>query len=226
MDRTGAKQQRLESSKKTVGRGSAAARRGSRPKWESSGPVPSAWSPSQRGLTLATLRGLREEARELGEQAFKRLYWGYFLVPLGPTRTAHADGDLQRTLDLGAGCAEDETLRCGFDSIYKPEALHPLSGWVFCVRRDVPTQLLIGRNEYCSIVVPDPSVSDLHCVFRCARRSVSIEDVVSTNGTLLNMSPIEPGQLVPVGDRDVITLGRFSLSLVSVTTMWSQLQQL
>lgn len=45
---------------------------------------------------------------------------------------------------------------------------------------------VVGRNPDCDIVIEHAAVSSRHCLFRLVDRTVYVEDLASTNGTLVN----------------------------------------
>lgn len=72
--------------------------------------------------------------------------------------------------------------------------------------------LMVGRAPSCDLVINDPSVSKQHAVLRWHGQAgaCTLEDLKSTNGTLLNGQALEPkreaflrdGYLVRFGDAD------------------------
>lgn len=54
---------------------------------------------------------------------------------------------------------------------------------------------VVGRSDAVDVVLPDPSVSRIHCVFCNRNGSVSLSDMESASGTLLNGRPIEEASL-------------------------------
>jgi len=65
---------------------------------------------------------------------------------------------------------------------------------------------VLGRSRECRIVLDDATVSKEHARLRVEGPSVFIEDLDSTNGTLVNGKAIEGPTLLHRGDR--IALGR------------------
>ncbi len=66
-------------------------------------------------------------------------------------------------------------------------------------------QLVIGRDEKNGIHLGDPSVSRRHALLSCALDEYFIEDLGSTNGTLLNDRPVtkhilKSGDLLRIGE--------------------------
>jgi hypothetical protein len=84
----------------------------------------------------------------------------------------------------------------------------PLAGTVY----DLQTETTIGRAPGCGVVVDDPRVSKLHTrLFHSGGRWV-VEDLGSTNGTLLNDHVLDLAKNVGPGDR--IQVGEHVLELV------------
>lgn len=66
-------------------------------------------------------------------------------------------------------------------------------------------ETLIGRSPYCSVVLTDPLVSRQHATFQATNGGLSIRDLASHNGTLVNGEAIHgpcelrPGDVIEVG---------------------------
>lgn len=72
------------------------------------------------------------------------------------------------------------------------------------------SQAMVGRAEDADVQFPDKSVSRRHCLIRRHRATWWIEDLRSTNGTLLNGIPLfEPTPLAD-GDEVVVGFSRFT----------------
>jgi hypothetical protein len=69
----------------------------------------------------------------------------------------------------------------------------------------------IGRDLGCSIVVDDPFASAQHAALTYRGRVWYLEDLGSTNGTLLNGQPV--GGPMPLGFGDVVGVGEMSFRL-------------
>ena len=76
--------------------------------------------------------------------------------------------------------------------------------------RDAP--LVVGRRSDCDVVLPDISVSRQHCAVSWDPDAASfvIDDLRSTNGTLLNERPVTHA---PLADGDVLTVGSYLLTV-------------
>lgn len=81
-----------------------------------------------------------------------------------------------------------------------------LRGRVF-VLDDQP--MLVGRDSTCQIQVGDPGVSRRHAVVWRASGRTTVEDLASTNGTMLNGHPVLGQQVLHSGD--VLDFGPFEV---------------
>jgi predicted component of type VI protein secretion system len=70
------------------------------------------------------------------------------------------------------------------------------------ITRDVT---LVGRREYCDLVIAHPSLSKRHCVLVRTDGLLVVRDLVSTNGTKVNGQRVMWAALLP---NDRLTLGR------------------
>ncbi len=64
---------------------------------------------------------------------------------------------------------------------------------------------VIGRREYCDLVVPHPSLSKRHCVLVRTDGLLILRDLISTNGTKVNGQRVVWAALLP---NDRLTIGR------------------
>lgn len=64
--------------------------------------------------------------------------------------------------------------------------------------------LVIGRSEYCSLILDHVSVSRLHARMRFAAGGVVIEDAKSRNGTFVNERRIDAPTVIGPADRIVV----------------------
>lgn len=86
--------------------------------------------------------------------------------------------------------------------------LVPLNGDTpIAIARDVT---LIGRREYCDVVLPHPSLSKRHCVLVRTDGLLIVRDLVSTNGTKVNGQRVMWAALLP---NDKLTLGRLKFKV-------------
>jgi pSer/pThr/pTyr-binding forkhead associated (FHA) protein len=72
-------------------------------------------------------------------------------------------------------------------------------------------ETLVGRSNYCSIVLQDTSVSRQHAAVVVTPQGVTIEDLGSENGTFVNGERIQAKQRLVPGD--LIELGPVRLEL-------------
>jgi pSer/pThr/pTyr-binding forkhead associated (FHA) protein len=70
------------------------------------------------------------------------------------------------------------------------------------IDRDVT---VVGRREFCDVVVPHPSLSKRHCVLVRTDGLLVVRDLVSTNGTKVNGQRVSWAALLP---NDRLTLGK------------------
>jgi pSer/pThr/pTyr-binding forkhead associated (FHA) protein len=78
---------------------------------------------------------------------------------------------------------------------------------------DAP-RVVIGRSAECGLAIPDPLLSRRHCAFTTdGKGGYYIEDLGSTNATLLNNRKISEKTRLQYGDRIVLgnTIVRFYL---------------
>ena len=68
--------------------------------------------------------------------------------------------------------------------------------------------ITIGRNNNCDIQINNLGVSKKHAAITRQNGNYYIEDLNSTNGTLLNNEPVKRASL---SRKDVITVGKHSL---------------
>ena len=69
----------------------------------------------------------------------------------------------------------------------------------------------VGRTVENDVVIPEYSISKCHCTFELGEGSMTVRDAGSTNGTLLNGSPLGADAPVPLCGGETITMGRFEL---------------
>jgi hypothetical protein len=63
------------------------------------------------------------------------------------------------------------------------------------------SQALAGRSSDMDIFLDDTFVSAKHALFEVTEEGFSVEDLRSTNGTLINGAPVHGATLLEVGDR-------------------------
>ena len=97
-------------------------------------------------------------------------------------------------------------------AVHNPLKRHPLAGRVFVipVSSKPSGSLIFGREKPADILVPDETVSVLHCVVQWDDNEVSITDAGSTNGTQVNLHPLRPQRPVELLNEDIVTIGPHS----------------
>ena len=89
----------------------------------------------------------------------------------------------------------------------------PMKGEAFDLTEDT---VFIGRASTNDIQINDSTISRKHIkIFRIGKKFF-VEDLKSTNGTLINGEMIAPGEAFEVGDRDTISIGNTTVRLSGV----------
>lgn len=119
------------------------------------------------------------------------------------------------------------TLCLGFEQV--PGALehppHPLVGIIIPIRGGGSrSRVVAGRRPPAEIVVDDPAVSERHCGFEWRGSAILVTDLGSTNGTLINGTPLEPPLAHTLRDEDILTLGRHSFQFFTPEVLYTYLQ--
>lgn len=73
--------------------------------------------------------------------------------------------------------------------------------------------VFVGRSSTNDLQIFDSSISRKHIKLFRLENLVFVEDLKSTNGTLVNGEPIEPGEGVQVEEGDIISLGHTAIRL-------------
>ena len=76
-----------------------------------------------------------------------------------------------------------------------------------------PGRFLIGRDGRCQLRPRSPTVSQFHCVLRRQGERVTVEDLGSTNGTLVNAHLLGRGERVTLRDGDRLQIGQLTFAL-------------
>jgi pSer/pThr/pTyr-binding forkhead associated (FHA) protein len=92
-----------------------------------------------------------------------------------------------------------------------PLLLHIRSGPATGAVHAVSDSATIGRSNGVDIVIPDEAVSRTHAAFRADGQTLVVEDLGSSNGTLVNGEPIATPQRLSPGD--VVTVGSTELEV-------------
>ena len=77
-------------------------------------------------------------------------------------------------------------------------------GLVFELKED---SVSVGRNDQRDICIKDPSLSSYHCDFIHTEEGYFVCDRDSTNGTRLNNVPLNPEEMYPLKNSDLLQLG-------------------
>lgn len=118
----------------------------------------------------------------------------------------------KRTVALKRSDATDEvSLLFEFDDLVVA-TLPPL---------DTGAPLNVGRMPDCDLVIDDPSVSKLHARITWDGKDALLEDLKSSNGTLLNSDALN--MKMAVRDGDTISFGDAHFCYLSTNTLHSRL---
>lgn len=77
----------------------------------------------------------------------------------------------------------------------------------------VRNPFVVGRGADCDLVLNSRSVSRRHLEFKLKRAGLTIKDLGSRNGSIVNGVAIEPNTRVVIKSGDVIQVGKFKLSV-------------
>jgi pSer/pThr/pTyr-binding forkhead associated (FHA) protein len=140
------------------------------------------------------------ELRKIGERAFRHRYRSSVLVVSGRAAPQRR-GRLQSEVKTVVG---------------KREPVAGLVGRVFAlVKRPegTPGPVVIGRSDEgeIDVAIPDASISKRHCAFGARNGLATITDCGSTNGTLVNGTPVQGSWVMDLCGGELITLGRLEL---------------
>jgi hypothetical protein len=142
------------------------------------------------------LEQFAEQFRDVGLEAFRRLYPWSFLVALGMA------GDLDQSSTSGT------TIIRITDSVLERGRI---SGRVFPLtkaRYSPKGPITIGRTSENDVVIPEYSVSRKHCFIALVDGGYRITDWGSANGTLVNETAIGKMTPHPLQGGEILTLGR------------------
>ncbi|GAE88445.1 FHA domain-containing protein [Acetivibrio straminisolvens] len=74
----------------------------------------------------------------------------------------------------------------------------------------------IGRNDKNDIVIKDPFISGIHAYIMVEDQSIRIKDMGSKNGTFVNGTRLNEGEIVSLKDGDNIKIGHVKFLFVSM----------
>ena len=142
------------------------------------------------------LEQFAEQFRDVGMDAFRRMYPWPFLLALGMA------GDLDRSSTSGTTIIRinDSVLERG-----------RIAGRIFPLvktRYSPKGPITIGRTSENDVVIPEYSVSRKHCFIAVVNGGYRITDWGSANGTLVNEKEIGKMTPFPLQGREILTLGR------------------
>ncbi len=81
------------------------------------------------------------------------------------------------------------------------------------VRCNLPDgEFTIGRGEGARLRLRNPAVSERHALLRVKDGGVTVEDLSSSNGTLLNGNPLPPGAPYPLSNGDIVEIGPYRIA--------------
>jgi len=155
--------------------------------------------PTSGGGTAQYLADFVEDMRK-GELSFAYQYRWSAMIVTGLTGTLSDQGTRTGTL-----ITDDQSADMRLASL--------LVGRVFLLRKNgsqqAPGQIRVGRIAENDVAIPEFSISKHHCLLRRAPNRTTIEDLGSTNGSLVNGTKLIPQQQYAVEDGSEIVLGRF-----------------
>lgn len=101
-----------------------------------------------------------------------------------------------------APAAESEEEAESYPRLVVLESPGEKTGETFLIRGEA----VLGRTSECDVIISDVSVSHKHARISKSGRGFMLEDLGSTNGTLLNNRKID--RLIPVKSGDTIKIGK------------------
>jgi DNA-binding winged helix-turn-helix (wHTH) protein len=103
---------------------------------------------------------------------------------------------------------------CGTASQSDGGPLSTASCWLVWRKQELPLrdgENLVGREADVQVRIDAPSVSRRHARITVTSRDVTVEDLDSKNGTLLNDRPVDGS--MPLADLDALTVGSVQLTV-------------
>jgi hypothetical protein len=165
-----------------------------------------------------TLKDFILAARSLSRADFLKANPDPLLVAMGVLDTE----------EIRAKCGSTTELCVSKPATHNPQAKHPLVGRVFIVPLSSwPSgSIVFGREPPSDVVLADDTVSIRHCAVRWDGTDVTVADLGSTNGTLVNLRPVRPSRPVELLNEDIITVGRHSFQFFLPQQLHTMLQVL
>jgi pSer/pThr/pTyr-binding forkhead associated (FHA) protein len=114
--------------------------------------------------------------------------------------------------EIRARCGATTEVKVSKPATHNPRRQHPLAGQVFVlpVSSKESGSIIFGRERPADILVPDDTVSILHCMIEWSEGRVTITDPGSTNGTQVNLLPLREKRPVALLNEDIVTIGPHS----------------
>jgi hypothetical protein len=160
---------------------------------------------------VLTVRELRELAARLDEAAFAKQL-GPFVLVERPFKKERKSGSLdltpKSTRPLKGSRATKGVL--DFDDLWVA-TLPPLAEG---------DEVLIGRTADCDVMLDEGTVSKHHATIRWKKKKhAELEDLGSSNGTLLNGTKAPPHQGLRLEDNDALDFGAVRVLFLEVATL-------
>jgi hypothetical protein len=169
------------------------------------------------GVEVIRLRDLVELTSQTDHVQFVAEHPGTYLVSMGILlgELAPREGERRSTISINFGPR----------LAHAAAGDHPLAGIVFRIPPGAP-RVTFGRGVDCDVVLPDESVSDHHCLIEFVRDGMKVTDLGSKNGTTVNLMRVPQGVAFPLGDANVLTVGRQSFQVLSAARLYDELSVL
>jgi FHA domain len=142
-----------------------------------------------------------QELKRVGEVAFRKRHPTPVLIVTGrATRGTRAGTDeVTRVTSVAKSGKHRATLALVHRVFALAKAPNAAAGAV-----------LVGRTSENDVSIPEYSISKKHCAFELKDGGMTVADCGSTNGTMLNGTPLEQDVPVPLCGGEIITMGRFT----------------
>jgi hypothetical protein len=87
------------------------------------------------------------------------------------------------------------------------------------------TRIVIGRTNEADVVIPELSISVLHCALEATPFGLSVVDLGSTNGTFVNGQRVAKGSPLSLNNGAKLALGRFEFEYLRHREFLERLRQ-